>query len=77
MFDAMRYHDYVLTTANTWSGPIGTFKLTIDKGSPKNVLSLCVDGIKKTGPTTFVVEKKNFTPDADLNLLIVSNPGSE
>ena len=71
------YLDYVLTTANTWSGPIGTFKLTIDKGSPKNVLSLCVDGIKKTGPTTFVVEKKNFTPDADLNLLIVSNPGSE
>ncbi|MBL9010999.1 MAG: DUF4424 domain-containing protein [Alphaproteobacteria bacterium] len=71
------YLDYVLTTANTWNGPIGTFKLTIDKGDPKNVLSLCIDGIKKTGPTTFVVEKKNFTPKSDLNLLIVSNPGSE
>jgi hypothetical protein len=68
------YLDYVLTTANTWAGPIGTFKLTIDKGDAKNVLSLCIDGIKKTGPTTFVVEKKDFTPQRDLNLLIVKRP---
>ncbi|ADW16430.1 hypothetical protein Despr_0243 [Desulfobulbus propionicus DSM 2032] len=64
--------DYVLTTANTWHGPIGTFRLTIDKGSPDNILSLCMDGIRKTGPTTFVVEKTNFTPTEDLRLLIVS-----
>lgn len=68
------YLDYVLTTANTWAGPIGTFKLTIDKGDPKNILSLCIDGIKKTGPTTFVVEKTNFTPQSELNLLIVTKP---
>lgn len=66
--------DYVLTTANTWAGPIGTFKLTIDKGDAKNILSLCIDGIKKTGPTTFVVEKTNFTPQRELNLLIVTRP---
>ena len=65
------YLDYVLTTANTWAGPIGSFKLTIDKGDAGNVLSLCIDGIKKTGPTTFVVEKKNFTPQRELNLLVV------
>lgn len=64
--------DYVLTTANTWRGPIGSFRLTIDKGKASNVLSLCVDGIRKTGPTTFVVEKKDFTPTRDLRLLIVS-----
>ncbi len=65
------YVDYVLTTANTWAGPIGSFKLTIDKGNAKNVISLCVDGIKKTGPTTFVVEKKNFTPDSDISILLI------
>jgi hypothetical protein len=65
------YVDYVLTTANTWAGPIGSFKLTIDKGNAKNVISLCVDGIKKTGPTTFVVEKKNFTPTDDISILLV------
>ncbi len=64
--------DYVLTTANTWKGPIGTFHLTIDKGAPSNVLSLCMDGIRKTGATTFEVEKKNFRPAQDLRLLIVT-----
>ncbi len=64
--------DYVLTTANTWQGPIGHFRLTIDKGKPGNVLSLCIDGLHKTGPTTFVTEKKAFTPTGDLRLLIVS-----
>ncbi len=64
--------DYVLTTANTWHGPIGVFRLTIDKGKPGNVLSLCIDGLRKTGPTTFTVEKKNFIPTQDLRLLIVS-----
>lgn len=62
---------YVLRTANSWAGPIGKFTLTLDKGAPENVISLCADGVKKTGPTTFVVEKTNFTPDRDLEILIV------
>lgn len=65
------YIDYVLTTAKTWAGPIGDFKLTIDKGNAKNVISLCIDGIKKTGPTTFVVEKKDFTPESDISILLI------
>lgn len=66
--------DYVLTTANTWRGPIGSFRLTIDKGKADNILSLCIDGIRTSGPTTFVVEKNDFTPTRDLRLLIVSPP---
>ncbi len=66
------YLDYVLTTANTWNGPIDTFHLTLDKGQPRNVLSLCIDGLRKTGPTTFEVEKKDFRPDQDLRLLIIT-----
>lgn len=62
---------YVLRTANSWAGPIGKFTLTLDKGDPKNVISLCAEGVKKTGPTTFVVEKQNYSPDRDLELLIV------
>ncbi|MBA3908370.1 MAG: hypothetical protein C0524_00500 [Rhodobacter sp.] len=62
---------YVLRTASSWSGPIGRFKLTIDKGDPGNIVSLCADGIKKTGPTTFVMEKTDYTPDRDLHILIV------
>lgn len=69
---------YVLTTANTWKGPIGTFRLTLDKGAAKNVLSLCMDGVKKTSDTTFTVEKTNFSPDRDLEILVVtSDPAFE
>ena len=63
---------YVLRTANSWAGPIKRFKLTVDKGAPENVVSLCADGIKKTGPTTFVMEKTDFTPDRDLEILVAA-----
>jgi len=71
------YLDYVLKTARTWNGPIKDFKLTIDKGKADSVISLCIDGIKKTGPTTFVVEKKDFTPSEDISILIVPKTPKE
>lgn len=63
--------DYVLRTANSWAGPIGTFRLTVDKGAAENIVSLCAEGLKKTGPTTFVMEKTDYTPKDDLRILIV------
>ncbi|HMS94582.1 MAG TPA: DUF4424 family protein [Tabrizicola sp.] len=66
---------YVLRTANSWAGPIGKFTLTLDKGDTKNVISLCAEGVTKTGPTTFVIEEENFTPTKDLEILIVQ-PGN-
>jgi hypothetical protein len=63
---------YVLRTANSWAGPIGRFKLTIDKGDPGNIVSLCAEGIRKTGPTTFVMEKTDYVPDRDLHILIAA-----
>lgn len=68
---------YVLRTANSWAGPIGKFTLTLDKGAPGNVISLCAEGVKKTGPTTFVIEKTNYTPDRDLEILIVQPMAQE
>jgi len=65
---------YVLRTANSWAGPIGSFRLTLDKGAAQNVISLCASGVEKTGPTTFVIEKQNYTPDRDLEILIVTPP---
>lgn len=65
------YLEYVLRTANSWAGPIGKFKLTVDKGRPENVVSFCADGVKKTGPTTFVVEKTDYVPEKDLKIMIV------
>lgn len=59
--------DFILKTANNWSGGIGRFHLIIDKLKPGNVLSLCWDnGLKKTGPTRFTFTRENFRPSRDL-----------
>ena len=65
----MREVDYVLTTGANWKGPIENFRLTIDKEDPKAILSLCMDGLKKTGPTTFELERQNFTPKEDIRFV--------
>ncbi|PIK74673.1 hypothetical protein CS379_01295 [Methylobacterium frigidaeris] len=64
---------YIVTTARNWAGRIGRFTLTVDKGSPTALVSFCRKGVRKTGPTTFVWEAKDYVPDADLRILIVSN----
>lgn len=65
---------YVLVTANNWLGPIGRFRLTIDKGSPRHLVSLCIDRIAKTGPTTFVFEAEDYAPKHDLRILFLERP---
>lgn len=64
--------DYILKTGNNWKGPIGHFRLTLDKLKPDAVLSLCWDGtLTKTGPTTFVSERDAFAPKSDIKLLVL------
>jgi hypothetical protein len=62
---------YILTTGGNWAGPIGEFRLVVDKGDPSNLVSFCADGVKKISPTEFEVRKKNFKPSKDLNVLIL------
>lgn len=62
---------YVLKTGANWAGPIGDFRLVIDKGDAKNLVSFCGTGVKKISPTQFEVRYQNFTPREDLNVLIV------
>jgi hypothetical protein len=62
---------YILMTGNNWAGPIGKFTLTVDKGKPENIISLCGDGIKKTGATTFEMQKTEFYPERDLEILLL------
>jgi hypothetical protein len=64
--------DYVLTTGANWKAPIGRFNLTIDKEKPDAVLTLCIDDIKKTGPTTFEAARTDFTPRKDIRFVVLS-----
>lgn len=62
---------YVLRTANSWAGPIGRFRLTLDKGDPARIVSLCAEGLVRTSETTFVMEKTDFVPTEDLDILLI------
>lgn len=64
--------NYILKTARNWTGPIGDFHLTIDKGDARNAVSVCLDGLKKTGPTRLELRKKDFVPERDLAVLVVT-----
>ena len=63
---------YILKTGGNWAGPIRSFRVVIDKGSPDNLVSFCGDGVRKISPTEFEVRRTDFTPTADLDVLILT-----
>lgn len=67
---------YVLSSGRNWRGPIGDFRLVVDKGKPENLVSFCMSGVKKISPTQFEVRRRNFEPKGDLEVLIVAWPSS-
>lgn len=64
---------YVWSTGNNWAGPIGSFTLTIDKGSSDALVSFCGENVTKTGPTTFEMTATNWFPpwDRELDILLL------
>lgn len=68
---------YILTTGNNWGGPIRDFTLTVDKGDPRNLVSFCGDDVEKTGPTTFEMHAQDFSPEQDLDILILQHRPDE
>jgi len=66
-----QYVSYVITSGGNWAGPIADFKLIIDKDDPKALVSFCGDGVKKTGPTQFELQIKNYMPDRDIDVLFL------
>ncbi len=67
---------YVLKTANNWAGPIGSFSLTVDKGSTENLVSFCGTGVRKIAPTQFEMTAKDFYPTRDFDVLILKPAGN-
>ncbi|MGX9177343.1 DUF4424 domain-containing protein [Mesorhizobium sp. BHbdii] len=63
---------YILTTGGNWAtGAIGKFKLTVDKGDPKNLVSFCGENVRKVGPTRFEITAENFYPEHDIDILLL------
>jgi len=64
--------DYILTTGANWAEPIGEFRLVVDKGSSRNLVSFCGEDVRRIGSTRFEMRRTNFTPTRDLSVVIVS-----
>ena len=64
--------DYILRTGANWSGPIGDFELTVDKGTPDALVSFCGKNVKKISATQFQMQQKDFSPEGDLAVLILT-----
>jgi len=63
---------YILTTGGNWRAPIGEFRLIVDKGDPRNLVSFCGEGVRRIGPTQFEMRRRNWRPDRDLRVLILT-----
>ncbi len=63
---------YVLRTGANWAGPILRFHLTVDKGAPQNLVSLCAPDIRPTSDTRFELNRSNYTPREDLHILFLT-----
>lgn len=63
--------DYILTTGANWRSPIGDFRLVVDKGDPRNLVSFCETGVRRISPTQFEVRHHDWRPTRDLHVLIV------
>ena len=57
--------------AITRNQPIGHFRLVVDKVYPDNLVSFCGDGIRRVDGTRFEVTRTNFTPDRNIDVLIL------
>jgi Domain of unknown function (DUF4424) len=64
------YLSYVITSGANWAGPIGIFRLVVDKGDSA-LVSFCGDGVRKIGPTTFEMIAKDYTPKRDIDVLFI------
>jgi hypothetical protein len=65
---------YVLTTGGNWRSPIGSFRLVVDKGDARNIVSFCGEGVRRISPTQFEMRRTNWRPTRNLEVLIVSPP---
>ena len=65
------YLSYVITSGANWAGPIGSFRLVVDRGDPQTLVSFCGDGVRKIGPTTFELTAKDYTPKRDIDVLFI------
>lgn len=60
---------HLAAPAGHWRGPVGHYRLIIDKGAATNLVAFCPLAAKKLSPTTFEWTTTNFTQDSSTGVL--------
>src|SRR3546814_17519656 len=55
-------------------GPVGHYRLVVDKGAVTNLVAICPLTAKNTSPTTFEWTATNFTPGDELGVMFFEAP---
>jgi Domain of unknown function (DUF4424) len=64
--------EYRLVTGGNWAGPIGQFRLNIDKANAELVTLCPIPGLKLTKQgRSFVAETVNYMPASDIKVMLV------
>ena len=59
--------EYILATGRNWKGPIGKFRLLVEKDTADEIISLCFPGKpRKIDSNTYEFVQKNFVPQDTL-----------
>ena len=72
-------HHYELYTVthlappDGWRGPVGRYRLTVDKGASTNLVAFCPPAAKKISPTRFEWTATNYTP-GEIGIMFFSRP---
>lgn len=61
---------YILSSGANWAGPIKDFRLIIDKGSDRNLVSFCGKNVKKISATEFEMRANDYWPEGNVEVLV-------
>src|SRR3546814_10478403 len=60
-----------------WRGPVGHYRLVVDKRATANFVAFCPLAARKISPTTFEWTAADFTPGSQTGVLFFVNTRSE
>lgn len=63
-----------VTRSGGWHGPVGHYRLVVDKNSVSNMVAFCPASATKTSPTTFSWTATNVTRDDAISVLFFVDP---
>jgi hypothetical protein len=67
---------HLTASADGWRGPVGHYRLVVDKGAAANLVAFCPLAARKISPTTFEWTATNYTQGSEIGVLFFNDPNA-